>query len=110
MALLTTFTFAQKTVPLDSIAKYDGKTVTVCAKVLGTHLTTGDKKTTYLNFGQPFPNSTFTVVIFESDLANFKYAPSEFLKDKNVCITGKVEMFKGKPEIIVKKEDQIKVQ
>ncbi len=99
-----------QTVPLDSVLNYQGKTITVCSKVQGTYVTKGDKKTTYINFGQPYPNSTFTVVIFEGDLPNFKYKPSEFLKDKNVCITGKVKIYKSKPEIIVNNEEQIKVQ
>ena len=49
-----------------------------------TFVTKGEKKTTYINFGKPYPNTTFTAVIFEGDLANFKYTPSEYLKDKNI--------------------------
>jgi DNA/RNA endonuclease YhcR with UshA esterase domain len=98
-----------QTVPLDSVQFYEGKTITVCSKVQSTYLTKGDKKTTYINFGQPYPNTTFTVVIFEGNLTNFKYTPSVFLKDKNVCITGKVKIYKGKPEIIVSKEEQINI-
>ena len=75
-----------------------------------TYVTKGEKKTTYINFGKPYPNTTFTVVIFEGDLAKFKFTPSEFLKDKNVCITGKVKIYKGKPEIIVTSEEQIKAE
>jgi hypothetical protein len=99
-----------QTVPLDSVAKYEGKTITVCSKVLGTHVSSGEKKNTTLNFGKPYPDNTFTVFIGESDLANFKYNPSEFLNDKNICITGVVKMYKDKPEIIVSKEEQIKIQ
>ena len=99
-----------QTVPLDSVQFYEGKTITVCSKVQSTFLTKGDKKTTYINFGKPYPNTTFTAVIFEVDLPNFKYTPSEYLKDKNVCITGKVKIYKGKPEMIVNKEEQIKVE
>jgi DNA/RNA endonuclease YhcR with UshA esterase domain len=106
---LTQISFSQ-TVPLDSVINYEGKTITVCSKVQSTYVTKGEKKTTYLNFGQPYPNTTFTVVIFEADLPNFKYTPSDFLKEKNVCITGKVKIYKGKPEIIVNKEDQIKIE
>jgi DNA/RNA endonuclease YhcR with UshA esterase domain len=98
-----------QTVPLDSVQFYEGKTITVCSKVQSTYLTKGDKKTTYINFGQPYFNTTFTVVIFEGNLTNFKYTPSVFLKDKNVCITGKVKIYKGKPEIIVSKEEQINI-
>lgn len=99
-----------QTVPLDSVQFYEGKTITVCSKVQGTFVTKGEKKTTYINFGKPFPNNTFTAVIFETDLKNFKYIPSEVLKDKSVCITGKVELYKGKPQMIITKEEQIKVE
>ena len=98
-----------QTVPLDSVQFYEGKTITVCSKVQGTFITKGEKKTTYINFGKPYPNTTFTAVIFEGDLASFKYSPSDFLKDKDVCITGKVVIYKGKPEIIISKEEQIKI-
>ncbi len=107
--LFSQIAFSQ-TVPLDSVKNYEGKTITVCSKVQSTYVTKGDKKTTYINFGNPYPNTTFTVVIFEADLPNFKNTPSEYLKDKNVCITGKVKIYKGKPEMIVNKEEQIKVE
>ena len=106
---LPQISFSQ-TVPLDSVINYEGKTITVCSKVQSTFLTKGDKKTTYINFGNPYPNTTFTVVIFEADLLNFKNTPSEYLKDKNVCITGKVKIYKGKPEMIINKEEQIKIE
>ena len=99
-----------QTVPLDSVANYVGKTITVCSKVIGTYVSKGEKKNTYLNFGKPYPNSTFSVVIFDSDLPNFKYNPSEFLKDKNVCIIGNVKIYKEKSQIIVSKEEQIKIE
>ena len=106
---LAQISFSQ-TVPLDSVINYEGKTITVCSKVQSTYVTKGDKKTSYLNFGNPYPNTTFTVVIFEGDLPNFKNTPSVYLKNKNVCITGNVKIYKGKPEIIVSKEEQIKIE
>lgn len=85
---LSQISFSQ-TVPLDSVANYQGKTITVCSKVQSTYVTKGEKKTTYINFGNPYPNSTFKIVIFEDDLTNFNYAPSEFLKDKMSVLPGK---------------------
>jgi micrococcal nuclease len=99
-----------QTIVLDSAANYEGKTVTVCAKVQGAKLMDGEKKTVYLNFGKPYPNHTFTVVIFGKDFANFSYAPAEFLKDKTVCITGTIKIYKDKPEMIITKESEIKIQ
>ncbi len=109
LILFGQISFSQ-TVPLDSVQFYVGKTITVCSKVQSTFVTKGEKKTTYINFGKPYPNNTFTAEIFSSDSANFKYIPSEYLKEKNVCITGKVELYKDKPQIIVKKEEQIKIE
>ena len=106
---ISQFAFSQ-TVPLDSVRFYEGKTITICSKVQSTFLTKGDKQTTYINFGNPYPNTTFTAVIFASDSANFEYIPSIFLKDKNVCISGKLEIYKGKPEIIVKSQQQIVIE
>ncbi|HXC06678.1 MAG TPA: hypothetical protein VNZ86_18100 [Bacteroidia bacterium] len=107
--LIAQLATAQK-VALDSVAKYEGKTVTVCSKVTGTHVSGGDKKNVSLNFGKPFPDNSFTVFITEADLKNFKYNPAEFLKGKSVCVTGVVKIYKDKPEIVVTKEDQIKVE
>lgn len=96
----TTKIYAQ-TIPIDSVANYLGKTVKVCDKVYGTHVSNGEKKTTTLNLGADFPHQKLAVVIFEKDLPNFGYTPSVFLKDKNVCVTGKLMTCKGKPEIII---------
>ena len=112
--LITSICFQQisfsQTVPLDSVKFYEGKTITVCAKVIDTYVSKHEDATTFINFGNPYPHSTFTVVIFAKDLENFKYTPSEFLKGKNICITGKVKLFEKKPEIIINSPEQIKVK
>ncbi len=100
--------YSQTTVHIDSVATYEGKTITVCARVVSTFVTKGAKKVTYLNFGKPYPNSSFTVVIFESSLPNFTYNPAEYLKGKEICVTGKVKLYKGKPEMEIGKEQEIK--
>jgi hypothetical protein len=106
---LTQISFSQ-IVSIDSVAKYQGKTVTVCSKVQGIFVSKGEKKTTFISFGNPYPNSIFTAVIFDADLPNFKYNPSEYLKDKNVCITGLIKIYNGKPEMILSDEDQLKIK
>jgi hypothetical protein len=108
-ACLVQISLAQ-VVSLDSIAKYEGKSITVCSKVMGIYVSKNEKKVTYINFGNPYPDNTFTAVIFEKDLPNFKYNPAEYLKDKNVCITGIVKIYRGKPEIIITDEEQLKIK
>ena len=114
LLLLISICFQQisfsQTVPLDSAKFYEGKEITVCSKVMDTYVSKSEDATTFLNFGNPYPKATFTAVIFEADASKFKYTPSVYLRGKNVCITGKVVIFKGKPEIIVASEEQIKVE
>ena len=99
-----------QTIMPDSMINYVGKTVTVCSKVADTYVTNKAKKTTFLDFEHGYPNQTFIVVIFEEDLTNFHYVPSEFLSGKTVCVTGLVITYKGKPEIIAHSEEQLKVE
>ena len=110
LLFITTIQINGQTVSLDSLRYYEGKKVTVVAKVQGIFVSNKTKKTTFINFGKPYPNHKFVVVIFEKDLVNFKYDPSIFLKNKTVCITGIVKMYKGLPEIIATKEEQIIIQ
>jgi endonuclease G len=105
----TSVTYSQA-VSLDSIVKYEGKNVMICEVVQSTYQSKGKSKTTYLNFGKPFPNATFTAVIFESNLKNFDYNPSEFLKGKTVCITGVVKFYNSKPQFVVVNKNQIVIQ
>jgi len=77
--------------------------------VTGTHVSTGKSETTHINFGEPFPRHSFSLVIFQRDAESFSYKPAEYLANKKLCITGEVKMYKGKPEIIVNNEKQIRV-
>ena len=108
--LFTWHLWAQNTVPADSLSNYEGQLIRVCATVTGTHVSTGKSETTFINFGEPFPKHSFSLVIFQKDAESFSYKPAEFLDGKNICITGKVKLFKGKPEIIVYNEKQIRVE
>lgn len=101
--------WAQNTVSADSLSYYEGQLIRVCATVTGIHVSTGKSETTFINFGEPFPNNSFSLVIFQKDAESFSYKPAEFLDNKKLCITGKVEMYKGKPEIIITNEKHIRV-
>jgi hypothetical protein len=109
IALLAKISVAQ-TVSPDSAKYYEGKTITVCGKIVDTHVSGGEKKNTKLNFEKAYPETPFTAVIFEADLPNFKYTPSEYLKSKNVCVTGAVKMYKDKPEIVITSEKELKIK
>lgn len=108
--LVCGFYFVQaQTIPADSMQNYTGKVVTVCEKIVDTHITK-ESRVIYLNFGHPYPAQSFTGVIFASDAANFPYDPAVYLKGKNVCITGTVKIYKDRPEIILNRPEQLKIQ
>ena len=75
-----------------------GNKVTVCAKVFSVRSTAA---ITQINIGGRFPNTPLTIVIFGKSYANFKGNPEDLFKDKNICVKGKIEEYKGKAQIII---------
>jgi hypothetical protein len=86
-----------------------GETATVCGKIAATpYLETGSH-VTFLNFDKPYPDHTFTAVIFRENRVKFG-TPEKDYKDKDACVTGKIQEYNHKPEIILAAPEQIKAQ
>ncbi len=81
-----------------------GKKVTVCTNVNNVRATPA---ITQLTLGEPYPNSTLTVVIFSRSYPNFKTVPEELYRNKNICVKGTIEENRGKARIIVENPDDI---
>lgn len=94
------------TVALSDIRNYVGKTVTVCEKVKST-FKTQEHEHSFLNFGDVYPYQQLTVVIKKKHLKNFSYVPVTHLAGKTICVSGVVYLYKGKPQLRVKKENQV---
>ena len=60
--------------------------------------------------GAAYPDNPFTFVIFAENRKKFNYKPEEFLVDKQVCVTGEIKEFRGKPQIIVTDSTQVKIK
>src|SRR6185436_13114819 len=100
LLLITAGAKAQTTTP-DSAKYFEGSLKIVCGHVSGTY--TGKSGAIFINFEKPFPHSEFSAVIMPGDTAKFKkWNPAVYLKDKDVCVTGMIKMYKDKPEIIIK--------
>ena len=96
---------AQTTIQLADVGEYVGDSVTVCGKVSGgLFLEQAKGKPTFLNLGAAFPNHSLTIVIWNDVRKLFEKAPEELFKDKDVCVTGRVELFRGKPQIVVRRK------
>ena len=101
---------AQENLENADLTQYVDKQVRYCDFVYGTHVTQGEKPVILLNLGADYPDAKLVVAIFHSDWENFSYKPEEFLKEKQICVKGKLVLYKGKPEIIVKGPKQIEVK
>jgi len=89
---------------------YVGKKTTVCGEVFGSYHSTKTKgQPTFLDMGGKYPASTFTILIWGDDLSKFSY-DIKSLEGKNICVTGVIKEYKGKPEVIVYGPDQIKTE
>ncbi len=100
----------EKSVSIDvaKASEYEGKSVSICAKVFSTKVLDTNGMT-FLNVGGYYPNSPLTIVIYKDSLVNFDFKPAEYYNGKNICVSGKIKIYNGKPEIIVNKASEIKI-
>jgi len=109
----TTTTAVTNNITAVDAVKYVGQNKTVCGTVASTNYAP-EKLKTYLNIDKAFPDQVFTAVIEgQPSHDTFKTAitgnPSDFYKTKNVCVTGQIIDYKGKPQIMLNNVNQIKV-
>jgi DNA/RNA endonuclease YhcR with UshA esterase domain len=97
-------TNAQKKITPDEAKDNIGKKV----KVIGTvEQVFHSEKVVKLNIGGTFPDNPFTAVIFAADTTAFTNLDA--YQGKEVEVTGTVQEYKDKPEIILKETDQLKL-
>jgi DNA/RNA endonuclease YhcR with UshA esterase domain len=63
--------------------------------------------TTFLNMGRKYPNHAFTAVIFRSAKTLFPEVRS--WEGRKVRIRGLVKLYRGKPEIVLERPEQVEV-
>lgn len=97
-------------IPTRQANYFIGTECNVCGKVVGTRYNKNTETgLTYINFDELYPNTPFTAVVFGKDRINFTYEPELYLKDKMICVRGKVQLFKGKPQIVATSEEQFSI-
>ena len=91
---------AEKELPLISYQEapiYLNQRVIVEGKIVNTAAT---ESVNYLNFSDNYQN-TLSLVIFNSNLNKFDYQPAEYIKNKEIKVLGKIELYQGSPQIVV---------
>jgi DNA/RNA endonuclease YhcR with UshA esterase domain len=88
----------------EDAALYEGQQVTVEGTVVDTYKSA---KVIFLNFS---PNrEAFKVVIFAGDWQLWPQQPDVLYRGKTLQVTGAVQLYKGAPEIIVNRPEQVSV-
>jgi hypothetical protein len=92
----------------DEANSHIGESTCVCGVVASSHYVPNSKsQPTFLNLNKPYPNQPFTAVIFGDDRPKFG-EPERTFQGKRVCITGEIQLYRQKPEIIVHDPEQLK--
>ena len=115
IAIISCFIFSiangQRTIKLEDVNKHVGDSVKVCGKVYGIkYLQQAKNSPTFLNLGAAFPNQQLTIVIWENTRKKMTKSPEEMFSDKNICVSGKVELFKDKPQIVLRDVAEITIE
>jgi micrococcal nuclease len=111
LCLVLQQTHAQTVISAADAVKHLQEKATVCDKVYGGRwLDNANEQPTLINMGAAYPASPFTFVILGENRKKFSYKPEEFLVDKQVCVTGEIIDYKGKPEIIVTDSIQVHIK
>jgi micrococcal nuclease len=93
-------------IPASDAAQHIGETGTVCGKVAGTRYL--ENSITFLNFEKPYPETPFTAIIRHENRSKFG-KPEETYRDRDVCVTGKIEEYNKRPQIVLTEPSQIKM-
>ena len=84
-------------------AKHVGETTRITGTVDGVHQS--GKGNIFLKMGGTYPNQAFTAFIPSASAAQFPN-PRQY-EGKTMSVSGKITLYKGKPEIIVNSPSQI---
>lgn len=116
LSLLTSLLFyskanAQTFIKIEDANKHIGDSVKICSKIYGGNFYSRIQGSpTYLYVGDDFPKNPLAVFILKKDRENFEDRPEMMYVYKDVCISGKLELDKGKPVLVVTKPAQIILQ
>jgi DNA/RNA endonuclease YhcR with UshA esterase domain len=103
--LVSTFVHAESISPRET-PQHVGVPTTVEGVVSQVSRSSGG--TTFINFGGRYPNHAFYAVVFRNRAYLF---PDIFeLEGKTVAVSGTIELYKGKLQIMLLSPDQIELQ
>lgn len=101
LLFVSSHSFAQEVIASKDAKDNIGKTAQVKGKVASIFASKNGN--TYINFDEKSPNQTFTVALFKDAQVDI----SSITEGCILTVSGEIKEYKGKPEIILTKADQI---
>ncbi|MGP8155208.1 MAG: DNA-binding protein [Smithella sp.] len=106
--LAASIAFSTDSISPEDAINHIGQQAIVCGTVSSTHFSSRTKgQPTFIHLNRLHPNQIFTILIWGSDRSKFSGAPETYYNNKRICVSGKIQQFKGTPEIIVRNANQI---
>jgi hypothetical protein len=103
--LLLAPTCGSQTITAAQARTHEGQNATVCGIVASERTATDSKdKPTFIDLDSAYPDSIFTIVIWEEDLTKVGTLPR---LRAHMCAKGLISYYHGVPEIIVRSGGQI---
>jgi hypothetical protein len=103
-----TLSSAQNSMSATEAKDHVGEKAVVCGDVASTHYAASSRgNPTFVNLDKPYPNQVFTILIWGSDRPKFG-DPEKTYRDKHICVTGKITLFRGVPEVVAYEPSQIR--
>lgn len=102
---------AQTEIKIEEVANHIGDSVKVKGRIFGVrYLETANNTPTFINIGAAYPNQVLTVVIWGDVRKKLDYTPEDKKYAGGMAVvTGKVELFKGKPQIVIHTPGQLTI-
>ena len=94
----------------DEAIEHEGEYAVVCGVIASTNYRKNSRgRPTYLNFDKPYPDQDFSAIVWGHNRNNFKIKP-ETLTGSEVCVIGMITLYKGRPQIDLVKDVQLKIK
>jgi len=95
--------------PRDAI-HHVGATRKVCGTVFSAvFLERARRQPTLLNINQDYPAQPLTLVIYKEDRDKFAGPPEKIYEGKRICVIGRIDLHRNKPQIVVNSPSMIEV-
>lgn len=105
LGVVGTLTTAAATFSAADAKNHIGEQATVCGRIAGQRTATGSRgEPTFINLDAAYPDQIFTILIWGEDRSNVGPLPAD---GERVCATGRIQEYRGVPEIVVKNKTQL---